>query len=108
MTLPEVQEILERLSKYNLGIFMPHMHDETTGEFRSLPEDTVQVESGLEVSFRPLQETLSDQDKCFVPVGWFWRAGAATPLAMCNMVCIINPADRLHYRKHSGSKEDAA
>ena len=37
MHLPEVQEMLCRLSEYNLGIFMPHMHDERTGEFQPLP-----------------------------------------------------------------------
>ena len=48
--LPEVQEMLRRLSEYRLGIFMPHMHDEETGEFQPLPDDVMQVESGLEVS----------------------------------------------------------
>ena len=47
---PEVQEMLRRLSEYELGIFMPHMHDEQTGEFQSLPDEVMQVESGLEVS----------------------------------------------------------
>jgi hypothetical protein len=28
--VPEVQETLRRLSEYNLGILMPHMHDEQT------------------------------------------------------------------------------
>ena len=31
--LPEVQAMLRRLSEYELGIFMPHQHDERTGEF---------------------------------------------------------------------------
>ena len=35
--LPEVQEMLRRLAEYRLGIFMPHMHDEHTGEFRDFP-----------------------------------------------------------------------
>jgi hypothetical protein len=35
--LPEVQEMLRRLSEYKLGIFMPHMHDRQTGEFQPLP-----------------------------------------------------------------------
>ena len=50
--LPEVQEMLRRLSEYKLGIFMPHMHDEQTGEFQTLPAEVLQVESGLEVSFQ--------------------------------------------------------
>ena len=71
---PEVQLMLRRLSEYRLGIFMPHMHDEVTGQFQSLPDQLMQVESGLEVSFRPSQE-IADQPDCFLPVAWFWRAG---------------------------------
>ena len=35
--LPEVQEMLRRLSEYKLGIFMPHMHDESTGNSSYFP-----------------------------------------------------------------------
>jgi hypothetical protein len=83
--LPEVQEMMRKLSQYELGIFMPHMHDEKTGEFQSLANDLTQVESGLEVSFQPTKELASKTD-CFLPVGWFWRAGASTPIAACEMV----------------------
>ena len=82
--LPEVQEMLLRLSEYKLGIFMPHMHDDKTGEFQPLPDEVVQVEYGLEVSFRPAEEIASQADR-FLPVGWFWRAGAPTPSAVCEM-----------------------
>jgi hypothetical protein len=30
---PEVQEMLRRLSQFNLGVFMPHMHDEQLVSF---------------------------------------------------------------------------
>lgn len=83
--LPEVQEMLRRLSEYKLGIFMPHRHDEQTGEFQLLPDEVIQVESGLEVSFQPTEKIASQADH-FLPVGWFWRAGAATPVAVCEMV----------------------
>jgi hypothetical protein len=83
--LPEVQDMLRRLSEYKLGIFMPHMHDEKTGEFQPLPDEVMQVESGLEVSFQPAEEIASQADR-FLPVGWFWRAGAPTPSAVCEMV----------------------
>lgn len=83
--LPEVREMLQRLSEYELGIFMPHMHDEATGEFRSLPDELVQVESGLAVSFRLSGETAGGADR-FLAVGWSWRAGAPTPAAVCEMV----------------------
>ena len=82
--LPEVQEMLRRLSEYKLGIFMPHMHDELTGEFQPLPGEVMQVESGLEVSFQSTEEIANQTDR-FLPVGWFWRAGASTPSAVCEM-----------------------
>ena len=81
--LPEVQDMLRRLSEYKLGIFMPHMHDEITGEFQPLPDQLMQVESGLETSFQPTEETATGR---FLPVGWFWRAGASTTSAVCEMV----------------------
>ena len=83
--LPEVQEMLRRLSEYKLGVFMPHMHDEHTGEFQALPDEVTQVESGLKVSFQRMEE-LANQTDHFLPVGWVWRAGASTPSAVCEMV----------------------
>ncbi len=83
--LPEVQDMLRRLSEHDLGIFMPHMHDELTGELRRLPDDVMQVESDLAVSFLPTAEIASQKDR-FLPVAWMWRAGALTPAAACEMV----------------------
>ena len=83
--LPEVQEMLRRLSEYKLGVFMPHMHDEHTGEFQALPDEVMQVESGLKVSFQRMEE-LANQTDHFLPVGWVWRAGESTPSAVCEMV----------------------
>lgn len=83
--LPEVQEMLRRLSEYKLGVFMPHMHDEHTGEFQALPDEVTQLESGLKVSFQRMEE-LANQTDHFLPVGWVWRAGASTPSAVCEMV----------------------
>ena len=101
--LPEVQEMLRRLSEYKLGIFMPHMHDEQTGEFQPLPDEVTQVESGLEVSFQPTEE-IANQAERFLPVGWFWRAGASTPSAVCEMVREEKPGDTEHYEKHKMPK----
>lgn len=97
--LPEVQEMLRRLSKYKLGIFMPHMHDEQTGEFQLLPDEVMQVESGLDVSFKPTEE-IASQTIDFLPVGWFWRAGALTPVAVCEMDLEGRSDDRENYVKH--------
>ena len=97
--LPEVQEMLRRLSEYKLGIFMPHMHDEQTGEFQPLPDEVMQVESGLEVSFQPTVEIANQPDR-FLPVGWFWRAGASTTVAACEMALEERPGDTERYVKH--------
>ncbi len=85
INLPEVQEMLRRLAEYKLGIFMPHTHDERSGEFQPLPDDIMQVESGLAVSFRPTDEIAKHANR-FIPVGWCWRAGASEPVAACEMV----------------------
>ncbi|MES2244984.1 MAG: hypothetical protein V4639_19130 [Pseudomonadota bacterium] len=82
--LPEVQDMLRRLSAFQLGIFMPHQHDEATGEFLTLPVDVMQVESGLAVSFQRL-DVIASQSASFLPVAWLWRAGAPTVAAACEM-----------------------
>lgn len=97
--LPEVQEMLRRLSAYRLGVFMPHMHDEQTGEFQALPDAVMQVESGLKVSFQPTQEIARQADR-FLPVGWFFRAGGSTPIAVCEMVRDEKAGATERYVKH--------
>lgn len=84
INLPEVQEMLFRLSKYNLGIFMPHGHDELTGDFQELPANVMQVETGLEVSFQTTEQ-LASQAERFLPVAWRWHAGASALAAVCEM-----------------------
>ena len=84
LQLPEVQDMLRRLSAFQLGIFMPHRHDEATGEFLPLPADVMQVESGLAVSFQRL-DVIASQSASFLPVAWLWRAGAPTVAATCEM-----------------------
>ena len=103
--LPEVQQMLRRLSEYKLGIFMPHMHNERTGEFQPLPDELMQVESGLEVSFQPMEEIASQTDR-FLPVGWVWRAGASTPLAVCEMVLEESTGDADPPVKHKMPKQN--
>ena len=97
--LPEVQEMLRRLAEHRLGIFMPHMHDEQTGEFQPLPDDVMQVEAGLEVTFQPTEEITKQTDR-FLPVGWLWRAGVSQPSAVCEMVREEGPVDTERLVKH--------
>ena len=97
--LPEVQEMLRKLSEYKLGIFMPHMHDEDSGEFQLLPDEVMQVESALEVSFQPTEEIVNQTNR-FMPVGWVWRAGASTPSAACEMVWEEGTGETERYAKH--------
>ena len=85
MQSAEVQEMLRRLSAYGLGICMPHMHDANTGELQPLPNQFMQVEAGLEVSFQPTAE-VTKQASRFLPVAWVWRDGGAMPSTVCEMV----------------------
>ena len=66
---PRVQELMRELAAYGLGVCVPHMHDEQTGEFLPLPDDTVQSESHLKVSF-VRRDSLNQND---VPVAWKWN-----------------------------------
>ncbi len=97
--LPEVQAMLRRLSEYNLGICMPHRRDEHTGDFQPLPEDLTQVESSLRVSFQSTAD-ISSQAERFMPVGWYWRAAAPTPIAVCEMVRDGIPGNAQRADKH--------
>lgn len=83
--LPEVQEMLRKLSEYNLGIYMPHMHDEQTGAFQPLRPGITQVEDGLQVTFQSEEECVDQPNRTYMPVGWFWHPGTVT--AACRQVC---------------------
>ena len=95
----EVQTMLNRLSEFQIGIFMPHTHDEKTGAFQLLGDDVVQVESGLEVSFKTANEITSQRDS-FLPVGWLWRAGQSAPVAVCEMVAKESTIDEELHANH--------
>ena len=85
MLLPEVQAMLQRLADFELGIFMPHRHDERTSDFQPLPDDVMQVEAGCQVSFQNTQ-AIVNQGNRFLPVAWRWRTGAAVHASVCEMV----------------------
>ena len=103
--LPEVQEMLRKLSGYKLGIFMPHMHDERTGEFQLLADEVIQVESGLNVSFQSTEEVACQTDR-FLPVGWVWRDGASAPSSVCEMVQEPRSDDSGRSAKHTMPKKN--
>ena len=84
MQRPEVQAMLRRLSEFDLGIFMPHQHDEQTGDFLPLADQMIQVESGCKVSFQRAEPIMKQIDR-FLPVAWIWKDGALTPASACEM-----------------------
>src|SRR5580704_7793447 len=71
MFLPEIRQILKKLAEYNLGVCMPHKHNEETGRFETLPDEVVQVERALTVTFEPAT-ALKDRAS-YVPVAWMWQ-----------------------------------
>ncbi len=77
----EVQQIIERLSHFGLGVCAPHMHDPLTNEMIPLPPNMVQSESNLKVSFVERDQVDAQQ----VAVAWFWDDGLKTvqSCAMC-------------------------
>jgi hypothetical protein len=103
--LPEVQEMMRKLSVYNLGVFMPHMHD-SSGRFQPSSEKFVQVEKGMRVSFAPTEEIEKEEER-YLPVGWVWNADLPTPMAMCKMACVKdNPGDTMHYSQHVSDEDE--
>jgi len=98
INLPEVQEMLQKLSAFNLGIFMPHRHEDETGAFEVLPPGIIQLEDGLRVSFVE-EHTIADPES-YVPVGWVWNENGAVSSAMCVMRCFKRDGDTMHYSRH--------
>ncbi len=82
--LPEVQEMIRNLAKYNLGVFMPHKHNGLTGEFEVLPYGEVQVESNLEVRFLPQSEANKIRA---VEIGWRWTENGIKAATECVVKC---------------------
>lgn len=82
--LPEVQEIIRRLSAFHLGVYMPHSHDEETGTFQILPAGVIQVEDDLQVSF----QAVDHPEGSYVPVAWLWRDGELAAGAACTAICL--------------------
>jgi hypothetical protein len=66
---PELLAHIKALSKWGLGVTIPHAHDEY-GEFKILPTGMMALEEDLSVRFVST-ELLKTND--IVPVGWMWR-----------------------------------
>jgi hypothetical protein len=81
---PEIQAMLKELAKYNLGITMPHKHNEA-GEFEVLNENEMQMENDLSVSFIPRTEAAQISS---IPVSWMWSANAVNPSQQCVAGCL--------------------
>lgn len=83
INLPEVQEMMRKLSAFNLGVYMPHMHDVKNGAFQVLPAGMTQIEDNLKISF----QSIDPPGRSYVPVAWVWRNGP-TPGAKCAAICM--------------------
>jgi hypothetical protein len=66
--LPEVQELIRKVSTYGLAVALPHMHDENGG-FTPLPKDQIAFESRLNMSFPKRTDPLLAGS---IPVMWRW------------------------------------
>ena len=95
--LPEVQEMIRRLSEYNLGVYMPHLHVNENGGFAVLPKNVVQVESDLQVSFVSTEEAAKVVS---VPVAWLWDDSGPVPAARCGATCTPGSRDDQHRTYH--------
>lgn len=67
----EVQELMQRLAAYGLGVFAPHMHT-SDNDLVPLPRGVIQFEADLRVSF-PSED--DPQVEGALPVGWVWDEG---------------------------------
>lgn len=82
--LPEVQEMMAKLAKYNLGVFMPHQHNAESGAFEVLEEGKMQMENDLQISFMTKDEAAKINS---LPVGWVWKNDGVQGSAECTFGC---------------------
>jgi hypothetical protein len=102
INLPEVQEMMKKLATYNLGVFMPHQHNEQSGDFEELPVGVVQMENDLKISF--LSTAASEAVKS-LPVGWIWQKNGIKASATCIAKCTltVTPGGKeFHVDEHKG------
>ena len=82
--LPEVQAMMKKLARFNLGVCLPHKHAEETGDFILLPDDEIQMEDDLHVTF--LDRASAAQQKA-IPVAWRWKDDGVSASAVCVSGC---------------------
>ncbi|PZP51931.1 MAG: hypothetical protein DI598_01975 [Pseudopedobacter saltans] len=100
--LPEVQEIMKQLAKYNLGVCMPHFHNEENGDFMELQNGIIQMERDLQVRFMTQAEAKQINS---VPVAWRWQDDGVTASAICVAECeiVTTPGGKdFHADRHKG------
>jgi hypothetical protein len=76
----EIEEVSRVLAKYNLGICVPHMHDEDTGEIVTLPPGIISCERNLKVSF---EDSATVKAHSTEPVAWRWNGCTLEVCASC-------------------------
>lgn len=75
----EVQELIKQLAAYNLGVCMPHMHQD--GEFVAIPDGTVQVEVKSDFI-----SSASSEARSTLPVSWRWGDDGLTVVGSCHVL----------------------
>lgn len=78
VNLPEVQEMIRKLSAYGLAVAAPHFHG-NDGTFLPLPSDRIILERRLQMTF-PNSDDPSLEGS--VPVMWRWN-GELQTVASC-------------------------
>lgn len=79
--VPEVTALIKELSRFGLGVFVPHEHP-PSGGFIPLERGRVQYESDSHVTFVNRGDTRLDES---VAVGWRWGGNAIEVVAACKV-----------------------
>ena len=98
---PDVQEMIKKLATFNLGVFMPHQHNQESGNFEVLEDGMMQMENDLQVSFLSKKEA---NPNTYLPVGWVWQNNGLTESATCTFGCnlVTSPTTGavVHIKQH--------
>jgi hypothetical protein len=78
VNIPEVQEMIRKLSRYGLAVAAPHLHG-SDGTFLPLPADRVIFERRLQMTFPSATDPCLEEG---IPVMWRWD-GQLQAVAKC-------------------------